>query len=76
MTRPLEESPDTIEEAEAMVIQTVGEISRGLDIAALELKRGRFTAARETIQETKRLLVLQDRLMSEFVSLRRRKRRS
>lgn len=76
MTRPLEESPDTIEEAEAMVIQTVGEISRGLDMAALELKRGRFTAAREAIQMTKQIVVLQDRLMSEFVSLRRRKRRS
>ena len=76
MTTPEPEAPSTIEEAEAMVIQTVGEISRGLDIAALELKRGRFTAAREAIQMTKQIVVLQDRLMSEFVSLRRRKRRS
>lgn len=76
MTTPEPEAPSTIEEAEAMVIQTVGEISRGLDMAALELKRGRFTAAREAIQMTKQIVVLQDRLMSEFVSLRRRKRRS
>lgn len=63
--QPLREEQRT--EAEATMIQTVGELQRGIDVAREELKRGRLGDARQTLGMIGDLVKIQDRLVVAIV---------
>ena len=47
-------------------LQTVGEVDRGLTLLDLQLKKGMFTGARETVQGLKALMIMQEACIREL----------
>ena len=56
-----------IGETIAALIQTVAELDRGTQIMDIELRGGKFTAARDSLAQLRAIVLLQDSLVQAIV---------